>query len=79
MNDSNQPTKFDAVLGGQAPLTDYGAEFLLNCPAVNQLYLLDVSRNQLSDSMIQKLYQLECQVIVEPQNSDYYRYSALYE
>jgi hypothetical protein len=72
----NQLTGLDLSMG---TLTDYGAELLLNCPAVNQLYMLDVSRNQLSDTMIQKLYQLNCQVIAEPQDSDYYRYSALYE
>lgn len=73
----NQLTGLDLSMGN---LTDYGAEFLLQCPAVNQLCMLDVSKNVLSSAMIEKLYQLNCQVIVEPQYSDYYyRYNALYE
>lgn len=61
-------------------LTDDGAEFLLNCSDINQLHTLDVSMNQLSSAMIERLYQLNCQVLVEPQYSDYYyRYNALYE
>lgn len=73
----NQLTGLDLSMGN---LTDYGAEFLLQCPAVNQLCMLDVSKNQLSSAIIERLYQLNCQVIVEPQYSDYYyRYNALYE
>ena len=67
-------------------LTDKGAEILLNCPAINQLHSLDVSMNLISPGMVEKLSQLDCNVIAEPQDIDSYdegcgrhRYSALYE
>ena len=67
-------------------LTDKGAEILLNCPAINKLHTLDVSMNLLSSEMVDKLSQLDCNVIAEPQDIDSYqedcgrhRYSALYE
>ena len=67
-------------------LTDKGAEILLNCPAINKLHTLDVSMNLLSSEMVDKLSQLDCKVIAEPQDIDSYnedcgrhRYSALYE
>lgn len=61
-------------------LTDDGAKILLNCPEINQLHTLDVSMNQLSGAMIQKLHELYCQIIAEPQDSHYgSRYSALHE
>ena len=67
-------------------LTDEGAEILLNCPAINRLHTLDVSMNLLSSEMVDKLSQLDCNVIAEPQDIDSYnedcgrhRYSALYE
>lgn len=61
-------------------LTDDGAKILLNCPEINQLHTLDVSMNQLSGAMIQKLHELNCQIIAEPQDFDYgSRYSGLHE
>lgn len=58
-------------------LTDEGAQALFDCPAVNWLHTLDISRNNLSSNMIQQLSQLNCRVIAEPQDSD--RYSNLIE
>jgi hypothetical protein len=60
-------------------LTDKGAEILLNCPAIKQLHTLNVSANQLSTQMIQKLSGLNCRVISERQTDEDYRYYALYE
>ncbi|EAZ90306.1 hypothetical protein [Crocosphaera chwakensis] len=67
-------------------LTDKGAEILLNCPAINNLHTLNVSMNLLSPEMVNKLSQLNCNVIAEPQDIYYYnenygtdRYLALYE
>lgn len=56
-------------------LEDEGAEFLLNCPAVNQLDTLNVSANRLSHDMVARLKQLDTEVISD--NFDYnnnYRY-----
>ncbi|WP_375507075.1 hypothetical protein [uncultured Nostoc sp.] len=61
-------------------LSNYGAEALLNCPAINQLHTLNISNNYVSESMVQRLLQLNCQVIAEPQDGEYGdRYSALHE
>lgn len=64
-------------------LTDKGVEFLLNSPAVDKLHTLNISNNCISSAMIEKISQLNCQVIVEPQGDiePYfgYRYCALYE
>lgn len=50
-------------------LTDKGAEILLNSPSINKLKMLILSKNEkLSEQMIQKLYNLECEVIVTPPN-----------
>lgn len=72
-----QLTRLNLSMGN---LTDDGAEILLNCPEINQLHTLDISMNQLSGAMIQKLHELNYQIIAEPQDSDYgYRYFALHE
>lgn len=68
-------------------LTDKGSELLLNSPAINRLYTLDVSENCLSDTMIQRLYKLNCKVIAHSQNTSLWnrydsmqeRYASLYE
>ncbi|MBD1920739.1 HEAT repeat domain-containing protein [Microcoleus sp. FACHB-831] len=76
------PTVIDrlAILDlSMGTLTDKGAEALLNFPSINQLHTLNVSRNNLSASMIEKLSELKCQVIAEPQDDEEERYCALYE
>ncbi|MEL6163607.1 MAG: hypothetical protein AAFR37_07540 [Cyanobacteria bacterium J06628_3] len=60
-------------------LTDKGAEALLNFPPVNKLQMLDVSMNNLSENMIQKLSELDCEVVAEPQDNEDLRYCTLYE
>lgn len=70
-------------------LSDEGAEILLNTPAINQLHTLDVSMNILSPEMANKLSELNCNVISEPQDRGIYyprmekygacRYSSVYE
>ncbi|WP_236144224.1 HEAT repeat domain-containing protein [Nostoc sp. CMAA1605] len=66
-------------------LSERGAQALLNCPAINQLHTLNISNNCLSEGMVQRLLQLNCQVIVDAQESEVYRgcsesrYCALYE
>ncbi|MEH2264459.1 HEAT repeat domain-containing protein [Nostoc sp.] len=66
-------------------LSNYGAEALLNCPAINQLHTLNISNNCLSESMVQRLLQLNCQVIADEQEDEIERgcggsrYSALHE
>ena len=66
--------------------SEYSAEILLNSPVINNLHTLDVSMNILSSEMVDKLSQLDCNVIAQPQDRDYYnqgyggsRYSSLYE
>ncbi|MGB3640197.1 MAG: HEAT repeat domain-containing protein [Rivularia sp. (in: cyanobacteria)] len=44
-------------------LTDEGAEGLLNSPAIHQLDTLDISDNYLSDEMVERLTQLDIEVI----------------
>lgn len=51
-------------------LTDNGAEALLNFAPINQLHTLDVSMNNLSLNMIEKLSQLNCKVIAPQQNEE---------
>ncbi|BAZ13929.1 CRISPR-associated protein Cas2 [Calothrix sp. NIES-4071] len=53
----------------QGTLTDFGAEILLKCPAINQLHTLNVSINKLSARMVQKLSELNCRVITQPQDN----------
>ena len=61
-------------------LSNEGAEFLLNCPKINQLHTLNVSKSILSSNMIEKLSNLKCRVITEPQTDDSeYRYYILSE
>ncbi|AVH65278.1 hypothetical protein [Nostoc sp. 'Peltigera membranacea cyanobiont' N6] len=61
-------------------LTDQGAEVLFNCPKINQLHTLNVSMNFLSATMIEKLSNLKCRVVAEPQaDSAEYRYYTLSE
>lgn len=61
-------------------LTDEGAKALLNCPAINRLHTLNVAGNILSTTMIQRLSQLNCQVIAQPQQeSGENRYYSLHE
>ena len=52
----------DLSLGG---LTDKGAEFLLNCDAINELDILNVSENYLSEEMLGKLSAFDCQVLAK--------------
>ena len=51
-------------------LGDEGAEALLNCPAVNQLNTLNVAENFLSDEMIERLKQLNIEVIADEQKEE---------
>ena len=66
-------------------LSDRGAQALLNCPAINQLHTLNISNNCVSEGMVQRLLQLNCQVIAYEQESEVHRgggasrYSALHE
>ncbi|BAZ13793.1 leucine rich repeat variant [Calothrix sp. NIES-4071] len=53
----------------QGTLTDFGAETLLKCPAINQLHTLNVSMNKLSARMVQKLSRLHCRVMTQPQDN----------
>ncbi|MGB3640204.1 MAG: HEAT repeat domain-containing protein, partial [Rivularia sp. (in: cyanobacteria)] len=65
-------------------LTDKGAEILLNCAAVNELDILNVSECCLSDEIVDDLSTLNCQLLAEKQNrdgdyDDEYRYCAVTE
>ncbi len=51
-------------------LGDEGAEALLNCPAVNQLNTLNVAENFLSDEMLERLKQLNIEVIADEQKEE---------
>jgi hypothetical protein len=51
-------------------LGDEGAEALLNCPAVKQLNTLNVAENFLSDEMIERLKQLNVEVIADEQKEE---------
>lgn len=53
----------------QGTLTDFGAETLLKCPTINQLHTLNISNNKLSGRQLQKLSQLNCKVIAQPQDN----------
>ena len=52
-------------------LTDAGATALLNCPAVNNLDILSVANNCLTNSMVDKLMQLDTEVVAD--NQDIYK------
>lgn len=58
-------------------LGDKGAEALLNCPAINRLHTLNVSKNSLSSQMVKRLSGLKCRVIAKSQK--FYRYSSVFE
>lgn len=66
-------------------LGEEGAEVLLNCPAVNQLDILNVAENYLSRNMVERLSQLDCQVIAQDQRAEFrtnqakYRYCSVAE
>ncbi|AFY57542.1 hypothetical protein Riv7116_5145 [Rivularia sp. PCC 7116] len=65
-------------------LSDKGAEYLLNCAAVNELDILNVSEARLSDEMVGKLSKLDCRLLAEKQDADShydheYRYCAVTE
>ncbi len=51
-------------------LGDEGAEPLLNCPAVNRLDTLNVSENFLSDEIVERLKQLDVEVIADEQKEE---------
>ncbi len=51
-------------------LGDEGAEALLNCPAVKQLNTLNVAENFLSDEMLERLKQLNIEVIADEQKEE---------
>jgi hypothetical protein len=51
-------------------LGDEGAEALLNCPAVNHLDTLNVAENFLSDEMVERLKQLDVEVIADDQKDE---------
>ncbi|MEH1933788.1 MAG: hypothetical protein V7L14_08670 [Nostoc sp.] len=54
-------------------LTDNGAENLLNCPSVNWLHTLNISKNCISPQIIQQLSQLDCRLIADSQEENYRR------
>ncbi|MEM6753072.1 MAG: STM4015 family protein [Cyanobacteria bacterium P01_C01_bin.38] len=77
----NTISVLDLSLGN---LTDKGAEFLLNCAAVNELDILNVSEACLSDEIISKLSKLDCRLLADKQEKagDYdeeFRYCAVTE
>ncbi|MBL1199715.1 MAG: HEAT repeat domain-containing protein [Nostoc sp. GBBB01] len=65
-------------------LSDEGAEALLNCSHVNKLDILNVTDNFLSAAMIERLSQLDCQLIYgrqrrEENYDDHRRYCSIAE
>ena len=64
-------------------LTDKGAKFLLNCPGVNELDILNLSEDCLSEEIVNELSALNCQLLAENQNKEdeeyEYRYCAVSE
>ncbi len=55
-------------------LNDEGAAALLNCPSIKNLDTLDVSDNYLSDEMVERLKQLDIEVIADRQDPYYLDY-----
>ncbi|MEM7714275.1 MAG: hypothetical protein AAF349_11995 [Cyanobacteria bacterium P01_A01_bin.68] len=51
-------------------MTNKGAEYLLNCSAVNQLHTLDISMNILSSNIVDKFSKFKCQVYTHSQDED---------
>lgn len=61
-------------------LGDEAAEALLSCPKIHYLDTLDISENCLSDEMIQKLKQLDIEIIANGYQKDSeYRYCSVAE
>ncbi|BAY82604.1 pentapeptide repeat protein [Calothrix parasitica NIES-267] len=58
-------------------INDEGAEALLNCPSIKNLDTLDVSDNYLSDEMVERLKQLDIEVIADRQEPDYLDYELI--
>lgn len=66
-------------------LSNSGAATLLNSPAIDKLHTLNIANNCVSEGMIQRLLELNCQVIADNQEEEYERgcgksrYFALHE
>ncbi|MEM9925840.1 MAG: STM4015 family protein [Cyanobacteria bacterium P01_D01_bin.50] len=66
-------------------LTDKGGEFLLNCAAVNELDIVNLTDNHLSEEMVGKLSALDCQLFtnhqeeIEYEDDEEYRYCSVSE
>jgi len=66
-------------------LSDKGGEFLLHCAAVNELDIVNLSENYLSEEMVGKLSALDCQVFTNDQekpeyyDDEEYRYCSVSE
>ncbi len=55
-------------------IDDEGAAALLNCPSIKNLDTLDISDNYLSDEMVERLKQLDIEVIADRQDPNYLNY-----
>ncbi|MEH1933782.1 MAG: HEAT repeat domain-containing protein [Nostoc sp.] len=73
----NMPAiKFINILDlAMGTLSDEGAKALLNCSDVNKLDILNVTENFLSAAMIERLSQLDCQLIYGQQGKEGYGYN----
>ncbi|WP_392532547.1 HEAT repeat domain-containing protein [Nostoc sp. C117] len=60
-------------------LGDEGAEALLNCPAVNQLDILNVSNSCLTEEMVERLKLLDVEVIADTEKEPGDRYCSVSE
>ena len=66
-------------------LSDKGGELLLNCAAVNELDIVNLSDNYLSEEMVGKLSALDCQLLgnhqeeIEYEDDEEYRYCSVSE
>lgn len=60
-------------------LTDEGAEALINCPVINNIEVLNVADNCLSDDMIDTLNNLDFEVIIGTQKHPDERYCSVSE
>lgn len=72
----NQLKVLDLSMG---TLGDEGAEALLNCPAVDKLTLLNLCNSCLTEEMVERLNQLNVEVIAETQKHPEERYCAVAE
>ena len=52
-------------------LGNKGALALLNCPAINQLDILNVADNYIAESIVERLERLDCQVLADDQEEYY--------